>query len=310
MKRLSIIIVTYKSEADIYDCLASVWQFCDIVKEELEVIVVDNSPECEPMFSQLTQLYGDDVILIHNTHNGGYGQGNNVGIRRATAPVVMVMNPDVRMMEPVFKTAVEAFERDDKLCMYGMKQMISQDVRSPLSFNCSFRMNGYLTALLTPICNRIDCYLPRYMYFSGSCFYMDKTKFEAIGMFDEDNFMYGEEDDIHWRMARRFGYHFFYNKSLHYIHLTMERKPSLKTERAMLEAAVRLNGKKGFPAKRIIVNKMASMKVRRLKRRLDKWRGCGDDEMLQVMDAFLAELKTSSQFDFGSDSLHCMRTSL
>ena len=53
MKRLSIIIVTYKSEHDIYDCLQSVWQFCDIPKEELEVIIVDNSPECEPMFTNL-----------------------------------------------------------------------------------------------------------------------------------------------------------------------------------------------------------------------------------------------------------------
>ena len=112
MKRLSVIIVTYHSEHDIYDCLQTVWQYCDIAKEELEVIVVDNTPECEPMFTRLKECYGQAVTLVHNSHNGGYGQGNNVGIRLAAAPVVLIMNPDVRLCEPVFSTAVKAFEDD------------------------------------------------------------------------------------------------------------------------------------------------------------------------------------------------------
>ena len=68
MKRLSIVIVTYKSEEDIYDCLQSIWQYNDIPNEDLEVIVVDNSPESEMMFSKLRELYKNDIVLIHNTH--------------------------------------------------------------------------------------------------------------------------------------------------------------------------------------------------------------------------------------------------
>ena len=66
MKRLSVIIVTYRSERDIYDCLRSLWQHCDIPKEQLEVIVVDNSPESDGMFARLRQLYGQELLLIHN----------------------------------------------------------------------------------------------------------------------------------------------------------------------------------------------------------------------------------------------------
>ena len=113
MKRLSIIIVTYHSEKDIYDCIDSVRSFTDIPCEELEVIVVDNSPQCEPMFAKLRELYGNDIILVHNTHNGGYGQGNNVGIRKATAPVIMIMNPDVRLVQPVFRHCLEQFANQD-----------------------------------------------------------------------------------------------------------------------------------------------------------------------------------------------------
>ena len=48
MKRLSIIIVTYNSEKDIYDCLDSIKQYSDINAEELEIIVVDNNSRRPP----------------------------------------------------------------------------------------------------------------------------------------------------------------------------------------------------------------------------------------------------------------------
>ena len=40
MKKLSVIIVTYNSLGDIFDCLDSVFRFSDIPEDELEVIVV------------------------------------------------------------------------------------------------------------------------------------------------------------------------------------------------------------------------------------------------------------------------------
>lgn len=131
MKRLSIIIVTYNSEKDIYDCINSIRQWTDIPTEALELIVVDNnSRDTDAMFAQLRELYGNDIVLIKNTRNGGYGQGNNMGIRQATAPVILIMNPDVRLMEPVFQTALDAFDQWKDLSIYGMKQMLSATVPS------------------------------------------------------------------------------------------------------------------------------------------------------------------------------------
>ena len=73
MKKLSIIIVTYNSEKDIYDCLDSIYSHCDIPIKELEVIIVDNnSTDCDTMFNKLKTLWGEDIILIKNSSNGGY----------------------------------------------------------------------------------------------------------------------------------------------------------------------------------------------------------------------------------------------
>lgn len=261
MKKISIIIVTYNSDKDIYDCIESIKQYSDIPLQELELIIVDNgSDNCDVMFSNLKEQW-EGIVTIKNTHNGGYGQGNNVGIRACTAPVILIMNPDVRIITPIFKTAVEAFENDGKLCMYGMKQMLTPTMSSTSSFICTNMMNGYWGTLLNGICTRLDYYLPRYMHFSGSCFYIRKTFFEAIGLFDESIFMYGEEDDIHYRM-RKAGYKKMeYNPKLKYIHLTKDRVPDLKCELKFVDVAIRQNEKKGYPASKTVKNRLRYARI-------------------------------------------------
>jgi len=283
MKRLSVIIVTYHSEKDIYDCLESVWKYCDLPHDDVEVVVVDNSPESDGMFSRLREAYGEEIVLIHNTHNGGYGQGNNVGIRRATAPVAMIMNPDVRLVEPVFKTAVEAFERDPELCLYGMKQKLSDKVLSMSSFACTRMMNGYAYTLLDGICNRLNLFFPRFMYLQGSCFFLRKDKFEAVGMFDETNFMYGEEDDIAYRIRQRFGNHAKFNPNLHYLHLALRRAPDVKHEIDMLEANAVLNEKKGYGRRKTLKNKLRNIRFRLWREQLKSLTGKGKNQPLYEM---------------------------
>lgn len=292
MKRLSIIIVTYNSEKDIYDCMASIKKYADIPMSELEIIIVDNnSKEVDSMFAKLRKLYGEDIILINNTHNGGYGQGNNVGIRRATAPVILIMNPDVRLICPIFRTAIEAFENDNKLCVYGMKQMLTPTIPSSSSFTCTYMMNGYLNTFLTGICNRIDYYTPRYMHFSGSCFYIRKAAFEEIGLFDESIFMYGEEDDIRYRL-RKAGYKKMrYNRKLRYIHLVKDREPDLKYELKLVDVAIRQNEKKGYSAYKTVKNRLRNAKLLLFREYLHKKMGKRDQSLYLMLKEYIANLK-------------------
>lgn len=151
MKKVSIIIVTYNSEKDIYDCINSIIENADIPLAEIELVVVDNnSTDCDTMFNKLKTLWGEDIILIKNSRNGGYGQGNNVGIRRCSAPVVLIMNPDVRLVCPIFKKAIDRFSKDKNMCMLGMKQWLTLEEPSTNSFTCTYRMNGYLSTISLP----------------------------------------------------------------------------------------------------------------------------------------------------------------
>ena len=294
MKKLSVIIVTYNSEKDIYDCLNSIYSHCDIPLDELEVIVVDNnSKEADIMFETIRKEHGNNVVLIKNSENGGYGQGNNVGIKHASAPIILIMNPDVRLTSASFQTVLNHFEKDSKLSMYGMKQLLDDGSVSMNTFNCSNLMNGYLGTLLTGLCNRRDIYIPRWMYFSGSCFYIRKSMFEAIGLFDERIFMYGEDIDIHHRMKTKFGAHFFYNKNIKYQHLTMERKPDKKTEDKMLLSNIQVNEKFGYSKKKTIRNKIQTVNILLWREKIKRAIGLSySAEFIKMLSDYKKHLRT------------------
>ena len=232
MITLSVIILTYNSENDIYQCLESVYKHNDIGKE-LEVIIVDNqSTNFASMRDEIAQRY-PQVIITQNTHNGGYGQGNNVGIRIAQAPVVAIMNPDIRLMQPIFSAALRALQVDTVMC--AGKQM---HTTTQLGWSYAFDYNAmsFLQVPLRNIFKRVDYYDYRHMYLSGAFFFIKKACFEQIGMFDEQIFMYGEECDIHLRLRKVFPKKKIQFLSIPYLHLSADRPFEEKRYRQLLNA--------------------------------------------------------------------------
>lgn len=220
-KQLSLIILTYNSEKDIYDCLASVYKYNDI-GEELEIIVVDNnSADYETMHSKLQKLY-PNVIVIKNEKNGGYGQGNNIGIRASSAPIIAVMNPDVRLIMPVFGTFIKALSSPN-VVMCGGKQWLPSN-KPYVSFQYQFNISPFLRTFIFPLCIHIDYYDYRRMWLQGAFFAIKKKEFIDIGLFDENIFLYEEECDIHIRLRAKVPHtRIVYLPKLKYIHFTENR---------------------------------------------------------------------------------------
>ena len=293
MKKLSIIIVTYNSEKDIYECLDTIYSHCDIPIKELEVIIVDNnSTDCDTMFNKLKTLWGEDIILIKNSSNGGYGQGNNVGIKQCSAPVVLIMNPDVRLVCPIFRKAINLFSKNKNMCILGMKQWLTLEEPSNNSFTCTYRMNGYLSTILSALCTRLDFYIAKYMHFSGSCFFINKAMFEAVGLFDESVFLYGEEDDIHYRLMHRFkDCKMKYDKSLRYLHLTKERQPDIKYEKTLIDVAVIQNQKKGYNEDKTLKNRLRCINLLILRERLRIMLGKNNRTLLNMLEELKLYIK-------------------
>jgi len=218
-KIISVIIVTYNSIDLIEECLNSLIKYNDI-HDNLEIIIVDNSSEniSEKMFDFVKENYGNDILLIHNPINGGYGAGNNLGIAHSSGDYICVMNPDVRLIEPVFQDTLIKFQKNSNLAMLGMKQIGGQNLST------YFRPEMYFpfSSIFTKTFNKFNVFLKSKMFISGAFVFLRKDYFIDIGLFDENIFLYNEEADITNRFIKKFR-DIQFNPKLKYIHAIGDR---------------------------------------------------------------------------------------
>lgn len=200
--KLSIIIVTYKSESVIFDCLESICKYNDL-GDMLEVVIVDNSPN-DSLASVLesSDLNGLDVRYIHNPENGGFGQGNNIGVENSTGEILLFLNPDTIVIEPVFSFLVLAMNKQD-VTAAGFR-LVSLDGKDNESvglfpeFNFIYLPRFILNFLV------VNCgLLSSKVYPWGADLCIRRKTFIDAGMFDENIFLCNEEPDLIRRCARR-----------------------------------------------------------------------------------------------------------
>lgn len=176
------------------------------------VVIVDNCStgnDYENMVQYYTPNPRVDVIL--STENGGYSKGNNIGIKYLLhkfpeIKYIAIMNPDVRC--------------DDKEMIFGLTQRLEEYpdmvLVAPLMLEgdkINFQKIGWQLPLFTELLlskmyiigRIIKCretkYVPvigarifRYDTVQGSFFVIKKSIFEKMGYFDENVFMYSEEN--------------------------------------------------------------------------------------------------------------------
>ena len=89
---LSIIIVTWNSEADIDSCLKSLTHAIQGLTNE--IIVVDNVSK-DKTVSIVSKVH-PKVILLRQKINWGFGQGNNIAIKQTIGKYILLLNPDTK----------------------------------------------------------------------------------------------------------------------------------------------------------------------------------------------------------------------
>jgi GT2 family glycosyltransferase len=205
MNEISVIIVSWNAKAYLRDCLKSIRETGgSLIKE---VIVVDNaSRDGSP---DMVAEEFPEVVLMRSTENLGFARANNLGIKRASAPLIALVNSDVIVRPGCFQELVSAFEADPKVGLGGPKVFGGDGLiqhscgRLPTIWNTTCRLLG------------LDRVLGRWRLFSGfqmrdwkydcraevevlnGCFWLARrAAVDQIGGLDEQFFFYAE--DIDW----------------------------------------------------------------------------------------------------------------
>lgn len=277
---LSIIIVGYKEVEMVLECINSIYQFNDI-GEKIEIILVDNSPE-HNVYNAVKNKFSS-VIGIKNINNG-FGAGNNLGAARARGEYLLFLNPDTILVEPIFSFAINKFELNRRLGMFGVK-MVSRDLTRNTSF---YLMSGagIINSLVAKLCNKLDIYLDKYMYVAGANMFVRKEDFLKCGQFDDKIFMYYEEPDLTNRL-HAIGKYTAYFKNKKIIHL--EGGTSVGSELAMrrrLDSIIYFNLKYSIDSKHVFLREL---RLNRLKLFIYKLLGIRGANELSINIRVLAE---------------------
>ena len=184
---LVAIVVAHDSADALPACLAA------LAREGVTAIVVDNASRDASV--AVAQAAGARVV--RNARNEGYGRANNIGVRAAEGTShVLIVNPDVEL-QPGAAAALLASAKAWPDAGLLAPRIVEPDGRF------FYQPRSLLAPYLTNPLGRRD--LPEgdacAPFLSGACFMVRRDLFLALGGFDEDIFLFYEDDDLCRRVA-------------------------------------------------------------------------------------------------------------
>jgi GT2 family glycosyltransferase len=203
--RLSIVIVTYNSSADIDRCLASLRDHPASTPLSTEIVVVDNHSR-DATVAVLRERWPAIPIIDIGT-NAGFARANNVGFRQTTGELVLFLNPDTIVRPGALDRLTRALLGQPDAAAAGPR-LIDGYGRPELSFGA---MPGPLTELRQKLLvrgsqrrwplvsakvERLTAHPHTVDWVSGACLLARRPDVEAAGLFDERYFMYLEDVDL------------------------------------------------------------------------------------------------------------------
>jgi len=181
--RLSIVIVSYNTLDLLRDCLLSILPQLGIRDE---VIVVDNASGDGSADMVANQF--ENVTLLANNENLGFGKANNRGIALANGDLIWLLNPDTRLMPASLDNAVGFMAANPSMGMAGTA-LIYSDGSPQSSVERSYPGHRYARQMLGGLPGTIA-------WVMGASILARREVLAAVGGFDEQFFLYGEEVDL------------------------------------------------------------------------------------------------------------------
>lgn len=225
MNELAIVILNYNSSGDTIKCVNQLLSFQD----NFHIIIVDNKSTDNSLEVLKEQLDNNQVTIIENGVNNGYNAGNNVGMRYAIESLnckyIGIMNPDIIIPnKEIFYEAINALNSNDLYALIGASTLdingnfdpncSGWDILSPLGivYNhiLSHKKKNTTFKTINEDLVEVDCVV--------GCFFIIKSSIvEEIGYFDENVFLYNEENLLGNDLKRR-GYKELVLRNYYYYH--------------------------------------------------------------------------------------------
>lgn len=202
---LGIAIINYNKYEKTIECIDSVFE---TAKCDWKIYLLDNASANES-YDVLAEKYGENekIVLIKSNENLGYAKGNNLCLeyaKRDGCDYVLISNNDIIFQNGSIDTLLGDIQTGEYLLVEpfirnkdGSVQVCVKKERP--TFRQYMQFSTYLQNLVSNRKKR--AYYKnlqpeeksRVYWASGACFIADMKKFESIGFFDPNTFLYFEE---------------------------------------------------------------------------------------------------------------------
>lgn len=223
MADLSIIIVSWNTQALLHACLASIYAEAPLC--DFEVWVVDND-SADGSVAMVTAEF-PQVNLIASKENLGFAGGNNLALTRCNGRYILLLNPDTLIKPGALQTLVDFLDSHPEAGAAG--SMLLNPDETLQSCTYPFPTLGRELWRLFHL-DRIRPYGVYHMaewgtqqsreveVIQGASLLIRREILDEVGLFDTTYFMYSEEVDLCYRIHKA-GWKLFYVPQSRVIHL-------------------------------------------------------------------------------------------
>ena len=176
LENITFVIVTYKSEKVIYECINS-------LPKKSNKIVIENSKNIK-LKEELENKYDNIEVIINE--NIGMGASNNIGIKRSKTKYAYIINPDVKFNN---NTLENLFKAAESISDFAIISPINSDSNYP-----NYKKSNDSKTIDENIIS-VD-------YVDGFSMLINKEKIQEENFFDENFFLYLENTDLCLRVKK------------------------------------------------------------------------------------------------------------
>ena len=188
---VSVVILNWNAAQWIPRCLESLRQ--QTIFSQIEIIFADNaSSDDSEKIARTGMAAWPNGKFVQNGGNFGFGGGCNRGAAAATGKYLFFLNPDVWLEPKCLEELVAVGEKTGATAVSPIILDYANDTKQ-WWHNDGFDFCGWLV-------NPQPGHEGMPSFSSGTFTFIRADTFRKLGGYDEEFFMYGEEEDLAWRI--------------------------------------------------------------------------------------------------------------
>jgi N-acetylglucosaminyl-diphospho-decaprenol L-rhamnosyltransferase len=209
---LSVVVVSWRTRELTLACLDSIRVEADRGELRVETILVDNASGDGTV--EAVRREHAEAIVVENDRNLGFAAGCNAGLARCTGQYVLFLNPDAEATPGTLPALVRFLDTHPEAGAVGAR-LVSASGEAQFSagrfltpLNQFAEVAGLSRFAASPALRRsydeetFDGRPTEVDWVVGACLAVRRAALDQVGSFDERFFMYGEDEDLCYRLRK------------------------------------------------------------------------------------------------------------